>query len=85
MSNTNQALDSATPPQLCVSRFNSFDASSDPMERDTIFIGSHTGMLSVYQPSDVFYLTGNQSPTDVILECQLNEPIIDIACGKFAM
>lgn len=79
----NQCMDGA--PLLCVSRFNSFDSAADTVEKDTIFVASSSGMLSIYQPSDVFYTTGNQSPTDVIMECQLNEPIIDIKCGKFAM
>lgn len=72
--------------QLHVSKFNSFEQSAtDHFEKDTIFVGSSSGMLSIFQPSEVFYLTGNQSPTDAILECQLNEPILDIKCGKFAM
>lgn len=83
VSDRNQCSDGA--PLLCVSRFNSFDSATDHVERDTIFVGSASGMLSVYQPSDVYYVTGNQSPTDVIMECQLNEPIIDLQCGKFAM
>lgn len=70
---------------LCVSRFNSFEAASDQVEKDTIIVGSSSGMLSIYQPSDVFYITGHNSPTDVIMECQLNDPIIDLKCGKFAM
>lgn len=85
VSDSNQNLDGAVRPLLCVSRFNSFDSATDTVERDTIFVGTSSGMLSVYQPSDVYYVTGNRSPTDVILECQLNEPIIDIKCGKFAM
>lgn len=85
VSDSNQNLDGAVRPILCVSRFNSFDSATDTVERDTIFVGTSSGMLSVYQPSDVYYVTGNRSPTDVILECQLNEPIIDIKCGKFAM
>lgn len=85
MSDSNQYNDAGPVSLLCVSRFNSFDSETDRVERDTIFVGSHSGMLSIYQPSDVYYVTGNQSPTDLILECQLNEPIIDIMCGKFAM
>lgn len=69
---------------MCVSRFNSFESTHD-VDKDTIFVGSSTGMLSIYQPSDVFYVTGHQSPTDVIMECRLDGPIIDIICGKFAM
>lgn len=80
----NSLTSPSPPPLMCVSRFNSFDSATGP-EKDTIFVGSATGMLSIYQPSDVYYETGNQSPTDVILECQLNEPIIDLKCGKFAM
>ena len=73
------------PPVLCVSRFNSFNSATDSVERDTIFVGSATGMLSIYQPSDVHYITGHSSPTDVILEWQMRDPIIDLKCAKFAM
>lgn len=86
MSDNNQDSTASTSSSflLCVNRFNSFESTHD-VEKDTIFVGSSTGMLSIYQPSDVFYVTGHQSPTDVIMECQLNAPIIDIKCGKFAM
>lgn len=82
VSDSNEHFDGSS---LCVSRFNSFDSSSNHVEKDTIFVGSWSGLLSIYQPTDVYYTTGNYSPTDVIMECQLNDPIIDIKCGKFAM
>lgn len=70
---------------LCVSRFGSFEADSKRTEKDTIFVGSHQGYLSVYQPTEAHYETGNGSPTDLVLEQKLGLPILRLACGKFAM
>uniref|UniRef100_A0A7G3AQ71 Protein PTHB1 n=1 Tax=Lutzomyia longipalpis TaxID=7200 RepID=A0A7G3AQ71_LUTLO len=52
-------------------------------ERDSIVVGSHSGHLSVFAPSPSE--SGSLfSPTDIILEVKLPQPVIGLACGKFS-
>uniref|UniRef100_A0A1B0DQ92 PTHB1 N-terminal domain-containing protein n=1 Tax=Phlebotomus papatasi TaxID=29031 RepID=A0A1B0DQ92_PHLPP len=52
-------------------------------ERDSIVVGSHSGHLSVFAPSPPEN-GATFSPTDILLEVKLPQPVIGLACGKFS-
>ncbi|XP_023231240.1 protein PTHB1-like [Centruroides sculpturatus] len=66
---------------LCVANI---DNNND--QNDKIIVGSHNGTLRVYQPHPEKQENGKLScfqPDELLLERQLNFPIIDLAAGRF--
>ncbi|XP_059615295.1 protein PTHB1 [Phlebotomus argentipes] len=56
---------------------------SEDGEKDAIAVGSHSGHLSIFAPSPP-QSGATFSPTDVLLEVKLPQPVIGLACGKFS-
>ncbi|GAB0094681.1 PHTB1_N domain-containing protein [Sergentomyia squamirostris] len=57
---------------------------SEDGERDAVIVGSHSGHLSIYAPSPPPDCGPVFSPTDLLLEVKLPQPVIGLACGKFS-
>ena len=61
-------------------------------EKDSVIVGSHTGHLSIFQPSykafenndDENNFENSFQHSDVVLEVKLHLPIIGILSGKFS-
>lgn len=52
---------------------------------DFIIVGSHSGCLRIYSPQFVSQSEeyGNFKPIDLLIEIQLDQPILQLAIGKF--
>lgn len=62
------------------------NVSNHPSKTNQILVGSHSGMLRVYQPSCLQQEDGSfegYKPEHVLLECQMSQAILGLSFGRF--
>lgn len=62
------------------------NADNNPAKTNQILVGSHSGVLRVYQPSCKMEEDGTfegYKPDHLLLECQMSQAVLQVSLGKF--